>query len=107
VSGVAFTETIFSDFVQDSTRAKVPTHARAKDSGGSRIVSIPFTVIEDAIPGTYGIKVLQAGQGKAPGEMAPLNSRVINSPESPGDLWLLAGKHDDPPLLTPAPMRAY
>lgn len=103
--GVAFGQPAFSDFIWDLENALVSIQASDIDAGGSRIVTIPFSVIPDAIPGSYGIKVLQAGQGETPGEMAPLYIGVMTSAESPGQLWLTPDKRDDAPLLTPAPTR--
>jgi hypothetical protein len=103
--GVAFQRPVFSEFIKIPEESLVNIEASGIDSGGSRIVTIPFSVIPDAIPGSYGIKVLQAGQGETPGEMAPLYIGVKSSAESPGQLWLVPEKRDDAPLLTPAPTR--
>ncbi len=104
--GVAFGQPDLKTFVQPVEDALVSIRASGIDSGGSRIISIPFSVVADAIPGSYGIKVLQAGQGEAPGEMAPLYIGVTNSPESPDQLWLTPDLREDAPLLTPAPTRS-
>ncbi len=106
--GVAFGQqaSFDSDFIENLEAALVNIRASGIDAGGSRIVSIPFSVIPQAIPGSYGVKVLQAGQGERPGEMAPLYIGVTNSAESPGELWLTLDKRTDAPLLTPAPTRA-
>ncbi|MGD8586863.1 MAG: hypothetical protein PVJ75_16050 [Chloroflexota bacterium] len=103
--GVAFGRPNFSKFIESLEASLVNIRAYGIDSGGSRIITIPFSVIADAIPGSYGIKVLQAGQGETPGEMAPLYIRVTTSAESPGQLWLTPEKRTDAPLLTPAPTR--
>jgi len=103
--GVAFGQPAFSEFIENLEPALVNIQASGIDAGGSRIVSIPFSVVAGAIPGSYGIKVLQAGQGEAPGEMAPLYIRVTTSADTPGQLWLTPDKRTDAPLLTPAPTR--
>jgi hypothetical protein len=101
--GVGFYEPEFPGFVWYVDVSQARIQAYDIDSGGSRIVTIPFAMIQSAIPGSYGIKVLQAGEGQAPGEMAPLYVGVTFSPESPDQLWLTPDKRDDAPLLTPAP----
>jgi hypothetical protein len=94
----------YEQFILPIDGAKVQIRAHGIDSGGSRIVTIPISMLPDATPGSYGIKVLQEGRGKHPGEMAPLYIGVRTSPDERGQKWLAPDKRDDAPILTPAPV---
>ena len=101
--GVRFLSPTYAGFIRRVDDTNVRIQAQGINSSGSRIVTIPISMLPDANPGSYGIKVLQVGRGEDPGEMAPLYIVVRTSPDAPGQKWLVPDKRDDAPLLTPAP----
>lgn len=100
--GVRFLAPAFSGIIWELDDALVRMQAHGIDSNGSRIVTIPFSMIPTAVPGSYGVKVLQADRAQTPGEMAPLYIGVRTEPGSPDLKWLTPDQREDAPVLTPA-----
>lgn len=100
--GVKFLTPPFAGIMWQIDDALVRMQAHGIDSSGSRIVTVPFSMISTADPGSYGIKVLQADRAQNPGEMAPLYIAIRSEPDSTGQKWLTADQREDAPVLTPA-----
>ncbi|UCG24828.1 MAG: hypothetical protein JSW55_02175 [Chloroflexota bacterium] len=100
--GVRFLTPAFTGIIWELDDALVRMQAYGIDASGSRIVTVPFSMVSTADPGSYGIKVLQADRAQNPGEMAPLYIGVRSEPCSPDQKWLTPDQREDAPVLTPA-----